>query len=45
MNRHERRKQKKNLSSSLQEQSLLIEAINLHTQKQYLAAEKIYTVY
>tara|TARA_A100001011_G_scaffold400509_1_gene515714 strand:- start:670 stop:2376 length:1707 start_codon:yes stop_codon:yes gene_type:complete len=42
MNRHERRKQKKNLSSSLQEQNLLIEAINLHTQKKYLAAEKIY---
>ncbi len=42
MNRHERRKQKKNSSSNLQVQKLLIEAIKLHTQKKYLSAEKIY---
>ena len=42
MNRQDRRRQKNNSSLSLSNQNYLLEAIKLHTQKDYPAAEKIY---
>ena len=42
MNRQERRSQKNNFSLSLANQNLLVQAINFHTKKDYIAAERIY---
>ena len=42
MNRQERRRQKNNSSLSLSNQNQLLEAIKLHTEKDYTSAAKIY---
>ena len=43
MNRHQRRKDKKQQSKNLSFQNLLLYAIDLHSKKQFREAEKIYT--
>ena len=42
MNRRERKSQKNNFSLSIANQNLLVQAINFHASKDYIAAEKIY---